>query len=1013
MGFFSFFSRLKTGAAQPPSEEDGPDGRPHPAVGEMPSAQGADSGGGESRAGPGGDGPAVELEGIQPAHEEEPEGAWQEHAEEDGDEAGREARKRETERKLLEELDRLLDGDDGDGEESFAIFGEDRDSASAPSAGDPAGAPAAPADSPGPAAPDAAAASGEAPAYGEAPDAAGAPDPEEEARRRKEAEGGLLRQLGSLLGREGGEDPAEAEAKRRKAEEERLLNELESMLGGDGVEGEESGGARGSEGPGRAGGPEDAKAPSAPASAGSGIAGPDSAGLDSSGGPEPPSGPAPNSPEEPGAAEEPGSGDLAGGVPGASGRAPTGASAGDSGGDGARLDELPPLPSPETELGQLRALLLEREIRQIDRLEGTVHDSQALAQAISNIITEALLLRSKRDDKLLTVLGPTVETIVTSSVRRSPETIANQIFPVIGPAIRRFISDTFVSMLQSLNSTLEMSLSLKGLKWRLEAWKVHKPFSEIVMLHTLLYHVEEIYLIHAESGLILDHIIYEGGESRDAELVAAMFTAIRDFIRDSFSVGQKEHLDNLRFGERTIFLQRTEQVFMAAVVRGNPPAALGRDLQDALELMAVNSAEDLNRFNGDPAPFKKNRAFFQPFLEARFEERSRKLPLIIRFAPLAAVLLLAAFLGARAMDSHLARDESAARQAYLADINAMRDNSRLTMRAKADRVADRLGAEPGLSTGGMRELPGVGYEITVFKDDLADDPYDVLRSVEGVNPDSFKLAIAPYVSTDPEIISRKVNRFVTVPPGIRHSFDNDTGTLSFTGKASRGWTQDAQPQALSISGVNRVDVSGVHDPDNEAAQQLQGQINGTVIHFPMGGAQPVPEDQHDFEETIKKLKALDILADKMGVAVTLYLYGHADCVGSDIRNYDLSLERTKTVASRLYVGGSRMSIVNYNFGSDTSRAPAAAPEEPPPPPAPRQRSRARDAQPSVPGCPYGGDPESRKLEFRVRLGDEKDASLPSADASGQARGAEAGSGAGAGAAAPGVPPSPPANPAGG
>ncbi|MDR1041783.1 MAG: hypothetical protein LBR80_16790 [Deltaproteobacteria bacterium] len=1003
MGFFSFFSRNKRAAAPPPQD------------GEETGAADAAAPPGEGRDAPEAGGPYTRDADGRGEVTESAEGWTQPAVKADGrEDTDPEARKREAERKLLEELDSMLAEDGAEDAEK----GDDADpGAPSEETGPGAGSPDAPSEMPGSAndsrhvsastreifgeslysARDATGDADDSPEVSaESPDAAESQDSsaesagvpagkaaeaegdaphaaEADAGKKREIEESLLSQLEALIGDGDGEDEAavlEAERLRKKEAEDRLLSELEFLLS-DEDEAEDVGEGGAAAGPGHAGGPR------RPERADSGQETADASGPeDASGDAEDASGDAEDGADVTGDGPR---GPFAGKAEGA------GAASADAGSHVDADGELPPLPSPETELGQLRSLLLEREIRQIDRLEGTVHDSQALAQAISRVITEAILLRSKRDDKLLTVLGPTVETIVTSSVRRSPETIANQIFPVIGPAIRRFISDTFMSMLQSLNSTLEMSLSLKGLKWRLEAWRVHKPFSEIVMLHTLLYHVEEIYLIHAESGLILDHIIYEGGESRDAELVAAMFTAIRDFIRDSFSVGQKEQLDNLRFGERTIFLQRTEMVFMAAVVRGNPPAALGRDLQDALELMAVNSAEDLERFKGDPAPFRKNRSFFQPFLEARYEDKPRKLPFAIRFAPLAAVLLLVAFLGVRTWNAREAREDADRQARIVTDVSLMHLEARRAMRSQADRVADRLDEEPGLSASAIRELPGTGYEMTVFKDDLAADPFEILRSMEGISHGSFKLIIAPYVSTDREIVSRKVDKFIKVPEGVAHVFDNDSGTLKFSGTASRGWIRDVQPQALSISGVNSVDLSEVRDPDNAAAQELQAKINGTVIHFPMGGAQPVPEDAALFEETVANLKALGTLADKMGVAPTLTLYGHADCVGTDLRNYELSLERTKTVAARLYIAGSRMSVVTVNMGAESSQAEAAEAAATGQSPVGGQDDAATAAMPPpAPPCPPTGNPDSRRLEFRVRLGDEKDATEIATEAAAQA-----------------------------
>ncbi|MDR1166215.1 MAG: hypothetical protein LBO66_10215 [Deltaproteobacteria bacterium] len=581
-------------------------------------------------------------------------------------------------------------------------------------------------------------------------------------------------------------------------------------------------------------------------------------------------------------------------------------------------ESLPPLPDPQSEMGRLRALLIERELKQIRHLTQVVDDPQALAQTLSSVITEAILIRESKDDKLNTVLAPTVEKIFTSAVRRNPENLANQIFPVIGPAIRRSISDTFLSMLQSLNQTLEMSLSLKGLKWRLEAWRVHKPFSEIVLLHTLLYHVEEIYLIHADSGLILDHLVYEGGEARDAELVAAMFTAIRDFIRDSFSVGQKENLDNLRFGERTIYLQRADKIFMACVVRGNPPASLTRDLQDALELMVVSSADELEKFTGDPTPFKKNRRFFQPFLEAQYEDKPRQLPFLVRMVPALALIFLCLF-GVQRLYNRSADQEIQSREASLAQVHRAGQNfSQAVFNAKFEAAISLLNEEPGLAVGNVTLSPTGEMEVVCFRDELAADPALILTRKGGLSPGQFRLLIKPYASLDAPIVRERVSRIINPSPRVTVTYDEANKTIRLRGEAKLGWINDAKEKALATLGVDSVDTSEIKDPDHERMLDLKDQIDATVIHFPLNGANPVPEDALKLEEAVDKLTSLEKLAGDMGVSVSLIIYGHADSTGSDLFNYNLSMDRTKTVAALLYAKGSTMPIRNYGMGAQFS-----------------------------------------------------------------------------------------------
>ncbi|MDR2406082.1 MAG: hypothetical protein LBE27_06895 [Deltaproteobacteria bacterium] len=609
-------------------------------------------------------------------------------------------------------------------------------------------------------------------------------------------------------------------------------------------------------------------------------------------------------------------------------------------------EPLPPLPDPESEMGQLRQLLIERELKQLHQLTNVVGDPQQLAGTVSQVVTEAILLRSHKDDKLNTVLAPTVEKIVSASVRRNPETLANQIFPVIGPAIRKSISDAFSSMLQSFNNTLEMSLSLKGLKWRLEALRVHKPFSEIVLLHTLVFHVEEIYLIHAESGLMLDHMISEGGETRDADMVAAMFTAIRDFIRDSFSVSQKENLDTMRFGERTIYLLRTGEVFMAAVVRGNPPATLTTELQAALELWVVDAATDLSEFKGNAQPFKRYRPFFEPFLVAQYQD-PKKIPFLVRKAPLIALLLIFLFLGSMWYEKRHERELQAKEQVRSEEALAANAKSMQLYQDKVTRTINRLNSVPGLAVGNVTKVPGGNIEIICFKDELAPDPAPILKADQGLNEGDFTIITKPFVSMDPPIVIQRVEKAIPLPPGVTMKYDSDTGALTLTGEANLGWIMETRERALTIPGVSSLDFSKLTDPRTNQMQALAKSINGVVIHFPLNKADPVPEDAPKLSEAVDNLVALERLCSEMQISVSLVIYGHADAIGQARRNYELSLERSHTVAALLYAKGSFMPIRNYGMGSRLSGG----------------------SDPDAPEDPQE-DPDMRRIELRVLVGGE-------------------------------------------
>ena len=67
-----------------------------------------------------------------------------------------------------------------------------------------------------------------------------------------------------------------------------------------------------------------------------------------------------------------------------------------------------------------------------------------------------MLLR-KHDPHLTRALAPTIEEAITASVQKNPHPLADALFPVIGPAVRKAIAASLSAMLESLNRTVEHS----------------------------------------------------------------------------------------------------------------------------------------------------------------------------------------------------------------------------------------------------------------------------------------------------------------------------------------------------------------------------------------------------------------------------------------------------------------------------------------------------------------------------------------------------------------------------
>ena len=150
-------------------------------------------------------------------------------------------------------------------------------------------------------------------------------------------------------------------------------------------------------------------------------------------------------------------------------------------------------------------------------------------------------------------------------------------------AIRKAIAASLSSMLESLNQTLDHSLSWRSLQWRVTALRTGKSFAEIVLLNTLVYRVEQVLLIDRDTGLLLQHVTSSAVKAQDADMVSGMLTAIRDFARDSFRVSEDEALDQFRVGDLSVWVEQGPHAILATVIRGNAPSELRQRMQEAVE----------------------------------------------------------------------------------------------------------------------------------------------------------------------------------------------------------------------------------------------------------------------------------------------------------------------------------------------------------------------------------------------------------------------------------------------
>lgn len=525
-----------------------------------------------------------------------------------------------------------------------------------------------------------------------------------------------------------------------------------------------------------------------------------------------------------------------------------------------------------TDFATLRSLLVGPEQHRLEELATELRERHVSAADLAEHLPEAILLRGRRDRQIGRALAPTVETALRESIRKNPREIATAIFPILGPAIRKAIAETMAALVRSINSAVEHSLSPRGIKWRIESWRTGVPYAQVVIRHALIYRVEQAFLIHAETGLLLAHATAPGLEVPDADLISGMLTAIQDFVRDSFRPGEGATLRTFSVGEHTVQVEAGPQALLALVIRGQAPETVLRKQQDTLEAIHLQFASALAEFTGDASPFEPAHALLEECLETVVDIGGQRQSryLWLRYGiPLAIAAVVLVILAARA-------------------------NTRFS------RAVTALKSEPGLVVMEARRRWG-DWEISGLRDPQARTPEAVLAGV-GLVPRALLGHWEPYLSLDSAVVAGRARQAWGLPAPTLLSLRGDTATVS--GEVplrSIGMMR----QAGMLPGIREVVMDETRITLPPHLDSIRTALQANRVLFAPGEAEVFGSGRAGIRLAAARFRILDDSVTANSADVTLTLVGRTDPTGSDETNQALAQWRVDRVAAIFAESGVR------------------------------------------------------------------------------------------------------------
>lgn len=537
----------------------------------------------------------------------------------------------------------------------------------------------------------------------------------------------------------------------------------------------------------------------------------------------------------------------------------------------------------QAKLDELRRLLLNPEQEQIAQIQTQLSDHRTRVNELSRLLPDAIRARNERDAALTTALKHNIGPALKEAIKKDSATIVGALLPLIGPLIRRLITQTLNEFVQTIDESMKHNFTPQGLRWRFEALTTRRPFAEVVMYHTLVYRIEQALLFHKKSGLLLHHEALPHIATQDADMISGLLTVINDFAHESFKTSQEQSLLKLDYGELEVWLEGGvppfELAYLAVVINGNAPEGLRTNvLQPALEEIHQNLREELLNFDGDTNVFELTQPQLERCLQTHFHGKSPvteapqgfRLPPVIA-VPLACLLVLLSVWGFFSWRAQRHWN------AYL----------------------QQLQAQPGLVvTEQHRNSNWFGARFTVegLRDPLAVDPASLLASAQ-LTPGDVTSQWKPFHSLDPQFVAERARLLLEAPPSVKLRAEN--GVLYLTGEAPQQWLTQARALVRALPGVTQLNTDALLTAEFKEQLKLKEEIERSTILFMVGTTQLAPGQTPVFQTVTRQIQRLVALAAISGKQPQLEITGHTDTEGSAEFNQRLSQQRADLVFNTL------------------------------------------------------------------------------------------------------------------
>jgi hypothetical protein len=240
-------------------------------------------------------------------------------------------------------------------------------------------------------------------------------------------------------------------------------------------------------------------------------------------------------------------------------------------------------------LSILKQLLLDEDrdfanhiLQKLESLENTVNIEDNLSDKVNPIIDKKIQAFAASVPK---TLGPAITEALADQIKNSKDQVVEALFPIIGKMIKKYIQQEMKLLSESINSQVQNTFSVKGLKRKFKSIFTGVSENDIIISEHAKAKIEQVFVIEKGSGLLIASTTNK--DSVDDDMIAGMLTAIKSFVEDAFAK-KDQSLELIQYELYNIHIQNFATYYMAVVVSG----VFDSSFKDSLENKLFDFAKE-------------------------------------------------------------------------------------------------------------------------------------------------------------------------------------------------------------------------------------------------------------------------------------------------------------------------------------------------------------------------------------------------------------------------------------